>query len=351
MAGNPRDKLYLRGGTWYARLYENGAERRVSLKTRSYQEAVRRRDRVAGGRPLEDRPLGITSAAPSRSLQELGRAWLRTYVASARNEQNAKLAAARFDRYAVTFFGASTPVSNITRLSLEEYRVWVQARRKTVRRKIGGEIREEQGPRRLAVQSVRHVLSDMRAFLLWCHEHGEIRESPLPRRFLPRAPESAPQGFTVDVAAKLRGMPGELGFTLRFLLGTGIRWSEASRARRDHVDRTGMLTISQTKNGRVRRVRLPPAVLQEIESRVGRLIPFASSGSFTRAVRRLSGVADFRVHRCRHHYATSWLERGGNLEALKIVLGHSSLAMTERYAKPTEAFAAQEAARIRGGAA
>jgi len=41
---------------------------------------------------------------------------------------------------------------------------------------------------------------------------------------------------------------------------------------------------------------------------------------------------DYRLHDTRHHFASWFVMRGGSLQALKEILGHSSLAMTMRYA-------------------
>jgi site-specific recombinase XerD len=44
-------------------------------------------------------------------------------------------------------------------------------------------------------------------------------------------------------------------------------------------------------------------------------------------------VKGFHVHRLRHTFACRYLERGGQLSALKEILGHASIRTTERYAK------------------
>lgn len=63
-----------------------------------------------------------------------------------------------------------------------------------------------------------------------------------------------------------------------------------------HVER-GMLVVSHTKSGRVRRVPLSPALLSEIRDRVGLLVPFEENnpGTFARHVRRRSGVQRFHA--------------------------------------------------------
>jgi integrase len=60
----------------------------------------------------------------------------------------------------------------------------------------------------------------------------------------------------------------------------------------------------------------------EIRGRVGPLVPFVSSGSFSRTSRKHSGLADVHVHQARHTYAMTWLGEGGSLAALQEVLGH-----------------------------
>src|SRR5439155_5664167 len=86
----------------------------------------------------------------------------------------------------------------------------------------------------------------------------------------------------------------------------------------------------------------------EIVRADGRLVPYSpgSPGSFSRAVRRWTGIADFHVHRCRHTFAMRWLAAGGNLAVLQQILGHRDLATTMRYARVTDELIEREAARV-----
>jgi site-specific recombinase XerD len=50
-----------------------------------------------------------------------------------------------------------------------------------------------------------------------------------------------------------------------------------------------------------------------------------------RSLGRVSGVQDARPHRCRHSFATHYLENGGRIHNLKRLLGHSDIKTTEKY--------------------
>jgi Phage integrase family len=45
-----------------------------------------------------------------------------------------------------------------------------------------------------------------------------------------------------------------------------------------------------------------------------------------------AGLDDFTFHGCRHHFASWFMMRGGQLESLRQILGHKDLKMTLRYA-------------------
>ena len=109
-----------------------------------------------------------------------------------------------------------------------------------------------------------------------------------------------------------------------------------------------MIVIHQTKFGKVRRVPLSPALLEELRFRVGRVLPVTSADGFNKQVRRRTGIARFHVHQLRHSFACRWLEAGGSLAALQEILGHASIVTTQRYARLGEAHVQAEASRIQG---
>src|SRR5206468_10593625 len=69
-------------------------------------------------------------------------------------------------------------------------------------------------------------------------------------------------------------------------------------------------------------------------------------GWFNRALRGRGGCVVLHVRRLRHTCASRYLERGGQLAALKEILKHASIRTTQRYAKLLLAHVQKDAARV-----
>jgi len=303
----PKNMIRRKGrtGYWFQRKV-GGRKVRRFLGT-DYNEALNALRKFKGS---EVRLVEVTVA-------EAAKRWLASYVETARNEKNRKLAKRRVETHLSPSLGHYL-VSRLTSEHLRSYRLYL----------------ERQG---LSAQSVSHFLADARCFLRWCEESGLVDRSPFPRRLLPKIQERPPDRLSEGEIDVLQRLPEPYGFVCRLGLGTGLRWAELTRAQASDVER-GFLVVSQTKSSKIRRVPLDPELLAEIRMHVGKLVPFAASspGSFSKLVRRLSEVSDFHPHRLRHTFACSWLEQGGGLAALQQVLGHASIVTTQRYARLTD---------------
>jgi len=318
----PRNMIKRKGrGGYYFRKRFAGRDVWVALGT-DFSEAKEQLKKLRYEDRLSRSDVTVVAAA---------RRWLQQYIATARNEKQQVMAAARVKRYIDPFFRA-TLLQRLTREHLRSYRLWLEKHD-------------------IAPNTVGHILADVRCFLNWAEDAGLVDRSPFPRRIMPRIQERPPDRLSDEDAETLKQLPDPHGFVCRLALGTGLRWGELTRAQASDVER-GFLVVSKTKSGKVRRVPLAPELLSEVRGHVGRLVPFSnlSPGSFSAYIRRQTGLAGFHIHQTRHTFACQWLERGGSLAALQQILGHASIETTQRYARISDDVVMRESERLNGKA-
>ena len=68
----------------------------------------------------------------------------------------------------------------------------------------------------------------------------------------------------------------------------------------------------------------------------GRLMSQQNLFKFARKVFLDAGVNKKGLHILRHYFASSFIEKNGNISILKALLGHSSVTTTELYANTSE---------------
>lgn len=137
-----------------------------------------------------------------------------------------------------------------------------------------------------------------------------------------------------------------------FLLDTMMRISEAVQTKRSDIDREASvirIRASIAKNRKARSVpvserviRLMDELMKENDYEDYSEYVFAAGDSYYdrhRYNQRLKGYADMahitknvHAHLFRHTAATRWLENGGGMEELRLILGHAKYDMVRRYA-------------------
>jgi len=101
-----------------------------------------------------------------------------------------------------------------------------------------------------------------------------------------------------------------------------------------HSEELGML-LKRWKERRPKSPLLFPTVRSE--SGKGKAIePRSFRLQFARYVEAAEIPKWVTPHVLRHSFATSFLNRGGNIRTLQLILGHSSLAVTEQYLHVTD---------------
>ena len=117
-------------------------------------------------------------------------------------------------------------------------------------------------------------------------------------------------------------------------LATGSRWGEAQALTPDRV-RDGLVTFINTKGKRSRSIPIDPVLQEKILRHFGQYGLFSkclNSFDQTLAVSKIPLPAGQSSHVLRHTFASRFVMNGGNILTLQKILGHTSLAMTMRYA-------------------
>src|SRR5262245_30206998 len=151
----------------------------------------------------------------------------------------------------------------------------------------------------------------------------------------------------LDLAACQKSKTKHLAALVRVAMETGLRKSELLGLTWPQLDMTrGIIRLEVTKSGRRREVPMRQVVYDILAARpephTGRVWPKGDiRTAFENAV-VAAGIKDFRWHDLRHHFASWFVMRGGNIQTLQKVLGHQTLTMTLKYAHLAPGFIRDE---------
>ncbi len=212
------------------------------------------------------------------------------------------------------------------------------------------EWRDKMFERRSAVGTIRTRLSQVRAFLTWLVENGYLKINPFGKKIMPPEQEGEPKFYTaqefldLDQASENQGR--SLSLFVNICHAAGLRRNEAVLVRWEH--------IQFYPNGRAE-FRLPKEICKG--KKKGRVIPInvrlqkllgspPPGGSlivglgyrkvyslFERARESSKINPDLDIHGLRHTFAKNYLQGGGNLKALRDLMGHMSVKTTEIYSQ------------------
>ena len=225
----------------------------------------------------------------------------------------------------------------------------------------------------VSVATQRHRYRHLRTFFNWAIKAGHLEGSPLDDVSQPKEQRKVAEFLTPaqldrilkkieadyqEKAAKNQAQPGQITWLSDVILlavNTGGRLSEVLSLRWTDVNLdTGFITFRndgahRTKSGHERSVPLSTEARQVLEnlqdshegsadthvftSYTGsKLNPNYTSKMFKKYVRHAELPERFTFHSLRHTCASWLVQRGVSLKIVQVVLGHSSQAVTERYA-------------------
>jgi integrase/recombinase XerC len=225
----------------------------------------------------------------------------------------------------------------------------------------------EQSERGLARATLARRGAAARAFFDWARTSGRVGTDPASRLASPRVPRTLPTVLAVDAAARLLDVARDAAAedeparvrewaAAELLYGAGVRVGELAGTDVDDVD-LDLRTVRVLGKGDKERVvpfGLPAARAVRrwldvgrpvlVTERSGPALLLGDRGGrwgqrqVRDAVHRLAqaaGVDDVAPHDLRHSAATHLLAGGSDLRSVQEILGHSSLATTQRYTHVT----------------
>ena len=205
------------------------------------------------------------------------------------------------------------------------------------------------GRGRAAATQARHVAA-IRTFYRWLLREGHVSHSVADDLQPPKVGQHLPHYVSVAQADEL--VEGEAlsvrdRALLEVLYGCGVRVAEASGLDRDDLDlEAGLLIVRRGKGGKERRVPIGPPAAEAVRALIYTLTDDApylfrnarNQRLSTRSIRRIVaesgksvGLSGLHPHALRHSYATHLLDAGADLRGIQELLGHASLATTQRY--------------------
>jgi integrase len=213
----------------------------------------------------------------------------------------------------------------------------------------GAEARPK-APKTMSAARVNRYVAAMRRAWNWGQVKGYVLTSlPWPAEVMlpepkPRAVFAEPEQIR-EVFAACDAVAPQLGTLVRFLVGTGCRLGDALAVTwRDVSEADGDVAVRGQKTGNPMRVAmLAPARealerakrVRDLSGRVFWQYKSLSSPQWHWRLARASFPAplrDWRLHDCRHLCAGLLAAGGATAVELAAQLGHSSLAMVQRYA-------------------
>lgn len=356
---------------YWLKFMHDGKIIRRSTKTANIRKAQKFERELLSG--LERGRIGIDDLNKKKAKAPLFADEIANFLDRCRSEKKASTAA-RYETSSKSlsaFFGRMR-IDEITEKHVEKFKTW----RKNQKRKPPGRLQKTRSgsktARPIKTATLNRDLAVLRYFFNELVKSKEIHLSPVPKAKLMNKERDRIEYRVLTKAewnAYIMAASQPLRDVASVMYATGMRPSEVFALTADDIDfRNSTIFIKQGKTASARRrLTFPDSIESILTARCdatvtgllfggGRkgqdkgcgesTLPLSTVKKGHKAAVARSGVKPFRLYDLRHTFATDFLQSGGDLLTLAAVLGHTDLAMVNRYAHPTEPHQALSVRRL-----
>lgn len=212
----------------------------------------------------------------------------------------------------------------------------------------------------IAPKSVNRKIASVRSYYKFLLKRERIEKDPTARIKLLKVAKELPSfADEAELTIKLDGKYYDEGFVgthqkliMELLYGTGIRLSELLGLKESDIDRHDRTIKVLGKRNKERVIPISVSLIQIIDDYIdeknhafptnlngdlivtikgGKAYPMLVYRTVKKYLDNVSSVEKKSPHTLRHTFATHLLNKGADLNAVKDLLGHSSLAATQVY--------------------
>jgi len=272
----------------------------------------------------------------------------------------------RIDDFVVTFLDRRRHLKSKKRDNLSARTLLKFFSGKTLREIAPGDIEDyvlHRKAQNIANATINRELACLKRMYNLAMRWGDAKKNPVSEIDFLKEPPGRSRYLSKEEMARLLNSCNEHLRPLVFTaLYTGMRLSELLTLKWSQVFIDNVLDpyieLVETKNGKSRLVPISDDLVTVLESVRGHHTEYVFIGErgnplksvkkpFETALRK-AAITEFRFHDLRHTFASHFIMNGGDVLALKEILGHSSLKMVERYAHLAQAHKRRQVNNLKG---
>lgn len=186
--------------------------------------------------------------------------------------------------------------------------------------------------------------SHIKGYYGWARRRGLIEANPIDGIDRPKVPDYTPRGIGDGTFRLILAESPEPWLTAALLAGyAGLRCMEICKARREDI--TPDVVRVAGKGGKVAEIPTSPVIWNHVRTRPPGLLLLTSRTKRQYRPRQLSNQfplhcarlgLDVSLHDLRHKFADMLRQAGVDVEVIRTLMRHSSIASTQRYFAPRD---------------